>query len=109
MVSGRASWDELSGFVVVFEEESVLAPIDSYLVERHGWPIASPEAYPAVMRLRPGYEPGSPTADELELLAVYLHCLPDFVKGNAETQGVSTIGTRTTKGSAVGVGVAPAT
>ncbi len=85
MISGRASWEELSGFAVIFEEEAVLAPTDIYLVERHGWPIASPEAYPALMRFRPGCEPGSPTADELELLAACLHCLPDFVKGNVET------------------------
>ena len=86
MISGRASWAELSGFAVIFEEEAVLAPADLYLVERHGWPIASPEAYPAVMRFRPGYEPGSPTADELEFLAACLHCLPDFVAGDAETK-----------------------
>ena len=86
MISGRASWAELSGFAVIFEEESVLAPADLYLVERHGWPIASPEAYPAVMRFRPGYEPGSPTADELEFLAACLDCLPDFVAGGAETK-----------------------
>ncbi len=86
MISGRTSWSELSGFVVIFEEEAVLAPADIYLVERHGWPIASPEAYPAVMRFRPGYEPGSPTADELEFLAACLDCLPDFVAGDAQTK-----------------------
>ncbi len=86
MISGRASWAELSGFAVIFEEESVLAPADVYLVERHGWPIASPEAYPAVMRFRPGYEPGSPTADELEFLAACLNCLPAFVAGDAQTK-----------------------
>ena len=86
MISGRTSWEELSGFAVIFEEESVLAPADLYLVERHGWPIASPEAYPAVMRFRPGCQPGSPTADELEFLADCLHCLPDFVSGNSETR-----------------------
>ena len=86
MISGLASWDELSGFAVICEEEAVLAPADLYLVERHGWPIASPEAYPAVMRFRPGCEPGPSTADDLEFLAACLHCLPDFVSGNAETQ-----------------------
>jgi hypothetical protein len=86
MISGRTSWEELSGFAVIFEEETVLAPADLYLVERHGWPIASPEAYPAVMRFRPGCQPGSPTADELEFLADCLHCLPDFVSGNSETR-----------------------
>jgi len=86
MISGLASWEELSGFAVIFDEEAVLAPADLYLVERHGWPIASPEAYPAVMRFRPGCEPGSPTADELEFLAACLHCVPDFVASNAETE-----------------------
>ena len=86
MMSGRANWEELSGMAVVFEEEAVLAPADLYLVERHGWPIASPEAYPAVMRFRPGCEPASPTADDLEFLVDCLHCLPDFVSGNSETR-----------------------
>ena len=86
MISGWASWENLAGFAVIFDEEAVLAPADLYLVERHGWPIASPEAYPAVMRFRPGCQPGSPTADELEFLAACLHCVPDFVSGNAETQ-----------------------
>ncbi len=86
MISGLASWGELSGFAIIFEEEAVLAPADLYLVERHGWPIASPEAYPAVMRFRPGYEPGPPTADELEFLTACLDCLPDFVAGDAKTK-----------------------
>ncbi len=86
MIGGRASWAELSGFAIIFEEESVLAPVDLYLVERHGWPIATPEAYPAVMRFRPGYEPGSPTADELQFLVACLACLPDFVAGDANTK-----------------------
>jgi hypothetical protein len=86
MICGRSSWAELSGFAVIFEEEAVLAPADLYLVERHGWPIAAPEAYPAVMRFRPGYEPGSPTAAELEFLTACLDCLPDFVAGEANTK-----------------------
>ncbi len=86
IISGRASWPNLSGLAVIFDEEAVLAPADLYLVERHGWPIASPEAYPAAMRFRPGYEPGSPTAKDLEFLVACLHCLPDFVSGHAETQ-----------------------
>jgi hypothetical protein len=86
MICGRASWAELSGFGVIFDEETVLAPADLYLVERHGWPIATPEAYPVVMRFRPGYEPASPTAGELEFLTACLDCLPDFVAGDANTK-----------------------
>lgn len=71
---------------MIFDDEPVLAPADLYLVERHGWPIASPQAYPAVMCFYPGYEPGPPTADDLEFLGACLHCLPDFVSGIAETQ-----------------------
>ncbi len=92
MISGQAGLDSLSAFVVIFEEESVLAPTDIYLVERHGWPIAAPEAYPAAMRFRPGWEPGSPTADELEFLAACLHCLPGFVAGNAEAETYPPLG-----------------
>ena len=86
MIAGRASWSDLSGFAVIFEEETVLAPADVYLVERYGWPIASAEAYPAVMRFRPGYEPGSPSADELDFLICCLHCIPGFVAGDEEEQ-----------------------
>ncbi|MBI2481721.1 MAG: hypothetical protein HYV60_24670, partial [Planctomycetia bacterium] len=84
MMHGAAGWDSISGCSVIFDEEAILAPADLYLVERHGWPIATPEAYPAAMRYRPGYEPGSPSASELTFLTACLHCLPDFVACDAE-------------------------
>lgn len=86
MINGRTSWAALSGFAVIFDEESVLAPEDLYLVERYGWPIASAEGYPAVLCFRPGHQHGSPSADELEFLTCCLHCVPEFVKSDLGEQ-----------------------
>jgi tetratricopeptide (TPR) repeat protein len=79
LITGQKEWDELSALSVVFEEDAIMAPADLALVERRGWPIATPEAYPAVMRLEPGRAPLSPSSDDLVHLEGCLRTIPDFV------------------------------
>ena len=51
------------------------------MVERHGWPIRTPEAYPAVMAYDPGRQPHSPGSEELAYIESCLRVVPDFVTG----------------------------
>ncbi|MDA0591589.1 MAG: tetratricopeptide repeat protein [Planctomycetota bacterium] len=82
LIGGWLALNDLSGLGVIFEEETILAAVDVCLIERNGWPVSCPEAYPAALRYRPGYEPTSPTARDLEFLSCCLHRLPTFVAGD---------------------------
>ena len=72
-----------------------MAAVDLLLIDRLGWPIATPEAWPAVMRLKPHRMPCSANAEELEFLDACLRAIPDFIQANrtSHTQQVET-GTR---------------
>ena len=80
-VRGKSDINRMSGFSVIFDEVAILAPVDLYLVERNGWPIRTPEAYPAVMRYEPGRQPHSPGGEELAYVECCLRVVPDFVAG----------------------------
>ena len=43
-----------SALGLTFDEAFTLAAEDINAIEKHGWPIANPEAYPYVMRIQPG-------------------------------------------------------
>lgn len=96
LILGARSSDELSGFSVIFDEIAVMAPADLHLVERHGWPIATPEAYPVALRFEPGRQPQSPSGADLEYIESCLQVLPDFVRRgvDAKTYEVETNGKR---------------
>ncbi len=80
-VRGQSDIDQMSGFSVIFDEVAIMAPADLYLVERNGWPILTPEAYPVAMRLEPGRQPQSPGSEDLDYLESCLRVVPDFVSG----------------------------
>jgi hypothetical protein len=63
---------DLRGFSMVFGEEEELAPADVDAIEQFGWPVATPEAYPAVFRVLPGPKVETPTADEMRYIAAAL-------------------------------------
>ncbi len=71
---------------VMFDVATDMTPVDLYLVERYGWPIACPEAYPVVIHARLGATPRSPTAGELEFLVACLDCVPDFVASGEKSR-----------------------
>jgi|GEM_PF-528725 len=94
-LSGNASADESRALAVCYEEAEIMSAVDLQLIERLGWPIATPEAWPAVMRLQPRRTPRSASAEELVFLDACLRAIPDFLKTKAasQTQQVET-GTR---------------
>ncbi|MEX0818824.1 MAG: tetratricopeptide repeat protein, partial [Pirellulaceae bacterium] len=72
--------------VVCYDEAEIMSAVDLQLIERLGWPIATPEAWPAVMRLQPRRTPRSPNAKELVFLDACLRAIPDFIKSQATSQ-----------------------
>jgi hypothetical protein len=86
MLRGLAKNGDMSGFSVVFDEVAILAPADLYLVERNGWPIRTPEAYPAIMRHEPGRQPHSPSGEELDYIDGCLRVIPDFLTSGKRTK-----------------------
>jgi len=83
MLAGDASPDENRALAVCFDEAEVMAAVDLQLIERKGWPIATPEAWPAVLRVKPGQSPVSANAAELTFLEACLRAIPDFIKSEA--------------------------
>lgn len=86
MLRGLRDWDEVSGFSIMFDEVSIMAPRDLYLLDRKGWPIATPEAYPVVLHLEPRRQPQPPDREELEYIQCCLRIIPDFVTGGRESK-----------------------
>ena len=71
---------------VCYDEAEIMSAVDLQLIERLGWPIATPEAWPAVMRLQPRRTPRSASAEELVFLDACLRAIPDFLKTKAASQ-----------------------
>jgi tetratricopeptide (TPR) repeat protein len=74
----------ISVLSITYGEEFEMAVGDLDAIERYGWPIAAPEAYPHAMRMNPGFAFRPPLAWELEFLEACLRALPDFVDRKAE-------------------------
>jgi hypothetical protein len=96
MLRGLRDWDEVSAFSIIFDEVSIMAPRDLYLVDRSGWPIATPEAYPVILHLEPGRQPQPPNCKELDYIQSCLRVIPDFVgsRREAKTYELTTGGKR---------------
>ena len=86
MLQGLRGNDEMSGFSIVFDEVAIMAPVDLYLVERNGWPILTPEAYPVALCLEPGRQPQPPGSEDLDYLESCLRIIPDFVTCGREAK-----------------------
>ena len=82
ILSGNAAADQNRALAVCYDEPQIMAAVDLQLVERFGWPIATSEAWPAVMRLQPHRSPRSASAAELVFLDACLRAIPDFLKGH---------------------------
>jgi hypothetical protein len=86
MLSGYATPEENRALAVCYDEEQIMAAVDLQLIDRLGWPIATPEAWPAVMRLAPHHMPRSASAEELVFLDACLRAIPDFIESKAPSQ-----------------------
>jgi len=84
LITGDASDEEnarrTSALSLTYGEAFELAARDTDAVEKHGWPIAGPEAYPTVLRVNPGLAIRVPLKWELELLNGCLEYIPKFLK-----------------------------
>ena len=63
-----------------FGGRTEVSPDDLERIQRHGFEVAGPRAFPAVLRKEPGEDFRSPDAGELELLEACLGVIPDFLK-----------------------------
>jgi hypothetical protein len=83
MIEGNASEAEnargMSAISMMFGEAFEISTHDLDAAEKHGWPVAGPEAYPLVMRVNPGPAIRPPLAWELELLEGCLRTIPEFL------------------------------
>ena len=70
MITGGRSEEEnsrgMSALSLMFSEAFEIPVRDLDAAERHGWPVAGPEAYPLVIRINPGLAVRPPLAWELE-------------------------------------------
>lgn len=96
ILSGRMSDEEnarrTSAVSVTFGEVFEISPEDLDAIAAHRWPIAAEEAYPCVLRVKPGATLRTPLVWEIELLEACLRAMPGFVKSGAhrESQSVNT-------------------
>lgn len=95
MLGGYVTPEENRALAVCYDEAQIMSAVDLQLIDRLGWPIATPEAWPAVMRLKPRHTPRSASAEELVFLDACLRAIPDFIqaKTTSQTRKVET-GTR---------------
>jgi tetratricopeptide (TPR) repeat protein len=64
---------------VTFDDESTIPEVDLESIERFGWTVASPEAYPCLFRKERGLSMRPPLSWEIDLMDACLRVLPDFV------------------------------
>lgn len=64
----------------MFCEAFDISPFDHDAIEKHSWPVASPEAYPLVLRINPGAAMRAPLVWELELIEDCLRAIPPFLE-----------------------------
>lgn len=86
MLSGYATPEGNRAMAVCYDEAEIMSAVDLQLIDRLGWPIATPEAWPAVMRLQPGRTPRPANAKELVFLDACLRAIPDFLKTKPTSQ-----------------------
>jgi tetratricopeptide (TPR) repeat protein len=70
---------ETVALTVTFDMETEIPAPDLEATRRHGWEVASPEAYPSIFRKERGMSMRPPLAWELELMEGCLRALPEFV------------------------------
>jgi hypothetical protein len=64
---------------VTFGEEWDIPVADLEAAQRHGWPVAHPDAYPEVFHKERGLSLRPPLAWDLELMQGCLRAVPEFV------------------------------
>lgn len=70
---------EIDGLSLMFEEQYELAASEVNAAEEEGWPVASPEAWPLVIRVLPKMSTRPPSGAELAILEASLRGVAEFV------------------------------
>jgi hypothetical protein len=86
LIAGFVAPEGNRALAVCYDEAQIMAAVDLQLIERLGWAIATPEAWPVAMRLEPHRTPRSPKAEELVFVDACLRAIPDFVKKRNTSQ-----------------------
>ena len=96
VIAGGASEEEnargMSALSMMFSEAFEISTRDLDAADKHGWPVAGPEAYPLVLHINPGCAFRPPLVWELELLEGCLRTIPDFLseKNTSISKAVTT-------------------
>ncbi len=69
-----------AALLVSFGPQGDLPPADRAALQKHGWRVASENAYPTVYRLEPGLSMRPPLVWELTLLEGCLRAVPEFLR-----------------------------
>jgi tetratricopeptide (TPR) repeat protein len=64
---------------VTFDDDATIPEADLEAIERFGWTVASPDAYPSLFRKERGLSMRPPLSWEIDLMDACLRVLPDFV------------------------------
>jgi hypothetical protein len=80
-----------SGLSLLYGEAFEISVRDLDAAEREGWPVASPEAYPLVLRINPGMAVRPPLAWEMGLLEGCLRAVPPFLTRRERTPARMTV------------------
>jgi hypothetical protein len=70
---------EIDGLSLMFEEQYQLAAVEVNAAEEEGWPVATPEAWPLVIRVLPKMKTRPPSGSELAVLEASLKSVAEFV------------------------------
>ncbi len=83
MWSGKLTEEEGArrtvALTVTFDDDSSLSEGDLEAIERHGFPVAAPEAFPSIFRKERGLSMRPPLSWEIDLMVACFRTLPDFV------------------------------
>lgn len=90
-MAAEAEIDDVSAVNLFFDEPQALPISDHDAYLDHNWPVASPEGFPIVIRVRRRRRPSTPSKEDLEMLTAVAAALPDFLKGKKGTQTVETV------------------
>lgn len=89
LMCGNASTEQnarsMSAISMMFSEAFEISARDINLIEKHGWTVAGPEAYPMVLHINPGAAVRSPLVWELTLLEGCLRTIPELLAQKAES------------------------
>lgn len=78
-LAGRDNARQMTALSLQFNEGFDIPPLDLFFLEKYGWKVAGPEAYPAAIRVNPGMSFRPPLAWEIELLKICLAEIPAFL------------------------------